>query len=219
MDSFLADGGVSKWASLYPSGDVSRQYTDDDYLGQIFDNTWDSSYSHKQKKSKPSSTKSSKGAASVPATPPTANFNFAPTHDALGRPTQGPIPGDEDKNKIEEKSYKPGYEPGGKEYEKIVKKTKNKSKEEIEKVAKEEEAKLPKKEKDKLKKIKTGSKDNYKGLPPEAYVIDQTLGYPLMRWLFGELAFEDDETDAERNNKESKVPKDVIAMNKSRERV
>ena len=59
MDSFLADGGVSKWASLYPSEDVSRQYTDDDYLAQIFDNTWDSSYSHKQKKAKPSKTSSS----------------------------------------------------------------------------------------------------------------------------------------------------------------
>ena len=59
MDSFLADGGVSKWASLYPSGDVSRQYTDDDYLGQIFDNTWDSSYGHKQKKAKAKSSGSS----------------------------------------------------------------------------------------------------------------------------------------------------------------
>ncbi len=59
MDSFLADGGVSKWASLYPSEDVSRQYTDDDYLGQIFDNTWDSSYSHKQKKAKANSSGSS----------------------------------------------------------------------------------------------------------------------------------------------------------------
>ena len=59
MDSFLADGGVNKWASLYPSEDMSRQYTDDDYLGQIFDNTWDSSYSHKQKKAKQSQRKKS----------------------------------------------------------------------------------------------------------------------------------------------------------------
>ena len=65
MDSFLADGGVNKWASLYPSEDISRQYTDDDYLAQIFDNTWDSSYSHKQKKAKPSKkTSSSKTSSS-----------------------------------------------------------------------------------------------------------------------------------------------------------
>lgn len=59
MNSFLTDGGVNKWASLYPSEDMSRQYTDDDYLGQIFDNTWDSSYSHKQKKAKQSQRKKS----------------------------------------------------------------------------------------------------------------------------------------------------------------
>lgn len=59
MNSFLTDGGVNKWASLYPSEDMSRQYTDDGYLGQIFDNTWDSSYSHKQKKAKAKSSGSS----------------------------------------------------------------------------------------------------------------------------------------------------------------
>ena len=156
MNSFLTDGGVNKWASLYPSEDMSRQYTDDDYLGQIFDNTWDSSYSHKQKKAKATTApKSGKKQAARTAKPPTANFNFAPTHDALGRPTQGPIPGDEDKNKIEEKSYKPGYEPGGKEYEKLVKKTKNMTKDEIVNLGKEEIAKLTEEEKKELNKMKT----------------------------------------------------------------
>jgi hypothetical protein len=228
MDSFLVDGGVSKWASLYPSEDVSRQYTDDDYLGQIFDNTWDSSYSHKQKKAKQSQRKKS-------ATSPTKAFSD--TRTALNIP-DNTITGVDDrhteddvwkgkkgtpehkawvakKRKESEEMYKEQKSAAAK----IVKKTKNMTKDQIVNLGKEEIAKLTKQEKDKIKKIKTGSKDNYKGLPPEAYVIDQNLGYPLMRYLFGELAYEEDETDAERNNKEGKVPKEVIAMNKSREKV
>lgn len=68
MNSFLTDGGVNKWASLYPSEDMSRQYTDDDYLGQIFDNTWDSSYSHKQKKAKQSQRKKSASSTTTTGT-------------------------------------------------------------------------------------------------------------------------------------------------------
>lgn len=62
MNGFLDGNSVSKWASLYPSDEISKQYTDDDYLGLIFDNTWDNIYSPKQKKT--SSSKTGKGGPS-----------------------------------------------------------------------------------------------------------------------------------------------------------
>ncbi len=212
MDSFLTDGGVNKWASLYPSEDMSRQYTDDDYLGQIFDNTWDSSYSNKQKKAKASSSGSSgtstkkRGTLNIPK-PASPNKDKEDFGKGLGV-----LKGEEKDKKsvLDPKSLWPKGVPKPKG---PITPTNAKQ------IAKKEEEKLPKKQKDKIKNIKTGSKDNYKELPPEAYAIDKTLGYPLMRYLFGELAFEEDETDAERNNKEGKVPKEVIAMNKSREKV
>ena len=58
MDSFLLDGtSKNKWASLYPSDEISRQYNDNDYLNIIIDNAWDDLYSPTQKKGKASSTK------------------------------------------------------------------------------------------------------------------------------------------------------------------
>ena len=153
MDSFLLDGtSKNKWASLYPSDEISRQYNDNDYLNIIIDNAWDDLYSPTQKKGKASSTKGNKGKA---ADDTRQKLNMPKAKDALGRPVQDPIPGDEDKNKIEEKSYKPGYEPGGKEYEKLVKKTKNMTKDEIVNLGKEEIAKLTEEEKKELNKMKT----------------------------------------------------------------
>ena len=150
MDSFLADGGVNKWASLYPSEDISRQYTDDDYLGTIFDNTWDSSYSHKQKKAE------AKRRGSSPST-------SQDTRSKLKRPVatdeqkakEGFGTGDWLKvDKTDKEEDKPF--PGSIDvWPKGVPKPKTMTKEELEKIAKDELAKLTEEEKKELNKMKT----------------------------------------------------------------
>tara|TARA_R110002012_G_scaffold3023_5_gene14257 strand:+ start:2752 stop:4344 length:1593 start_codon:yes stop_codon:yes gene_type:complete len=235
MDSFLLDGtSKNKWASLYPSDEISRQYNDNDYLNIIIDNAWDDLYSPTQKKGKASSTKSGKAGTSTQKTAlniPKTNTNtytFTLPDGSTETIEKQFIPKflednpDAKFDKSGTSRLSPSLKPkeeNKKAATKIVKKTKNMTKDQIVNLGKEEIAKLTKQEKDKLKKKGKLPKSDYEGLPPEAYVIDKTIGYPLMAWLFGGEEEALVGMPPTNRKKEEKVPKEVIAMNKSREKV